>query len=111
VGKIEEVRQLAEELGALKERKRQLDERIKELESKIGRKSGPNKGAGFQDAENQVLRIVDADPGRVFTVVDIGAVAPMLKASTIRVAFSRLRAAQRIQKVKHGAYQALSAVK
>lgn len=108
MGKIDEIRQLAEELGALKERRRQLDAQIKELEARIGRRSGPNKAAS-QDAENQVLRIIDAAPGKVFTVTEIAAAAPALKASTIRVAFSRLRGNQKIRKVRHGAYQSLSA--
>lgn len=108
MGKLEEVRQLAEELGGLKERRRQLDSQIKELESKIGRKSGSGKASTGGDAENQILGILDADPAKVFTVVDVRAIAPALAPSTIRVGFSRLRVQNKIERVRHGAYRSLA---
>ena len=110
VGKLDEIRELAEKLGGLRERRRNLDLEIKELEASLAVKTGAKKPVA-SDAENQILGILDKSPDQKFGVKAILAVLPDLKAATIRAAFSRLHGSQKIERPGHGTYQSLLAKK
>jgi hypothetical protein len=109
VGKFDEIRELAEKLGALKERKRGIELEIKEIESKLNSKSRQgSKASDSKDVEDQVLKIIDAEPDKVFSVKTIEPLLPGVKRSTIRAAFSRL-SPDKIRRTKVGRYQSLLA--
>lgn len=100
--KGQEIRELAERLGQLKERKFQLESQIKELEGRLSRLT-PGGGT-TQALESKLLMAVDAEPERDFRVVDLVALTSA-KPATIRAAVARLKIAGQIKSEERGIYR------
>jgi hypothetical protein len=100
--KGQEIREAAERLGQLKERKYQLEMQIKELESKLARLA-PGGGA-TQALEAKILAAVDAEQERLFRVPDLVSITGG-KAATIRAAVARLKQAGQIKSEERGIYR------
>jgi hypothetical protein len=100
--KGQEIRELAERLGQLKERKWQLETQIKDLEAKLSRLT-PGGGA-TQAIEGKILAAVDAEAERDFRVQDLVGITGA-KPATIRAAVARLKAASQIRSEERGVYR------
>lgn len=101
--KGQEIRELAEKLGQLKERRLQLETQIKDLEAKLSRLT-PGGGAAPQAVESKILAAVDAETERDFRVADLVAITGA-KPATIRATVARLKAASQIRSDERGVYR------
>jgi hypothetical protein len=106
--KIEDVRKLAERLGMLKERRRQLDAEISELELDLDNRSG--KGVTGETAvpalvAEQILEVMGRSAEATFDTAELERQLQGVRSATIRAALSRLVKESKVRRVKRGVYK------